>query len=76
MAKYLRAGWKNEEEIGDRSGCPISGQWHGKWSAGEVIRDPGWTCVEYVRTGRSERDIVMRVIFNTIREGIVEDRHG
>jgi len=30
MAKYLRAGWKNEEEIGDRSGCPISGQWHGK----------------------------------------------
>ena len=48
----------------------------GMGSAGEVIRDPGWTCVEYVRTGRSERDIVMKVIFNTIREGRVEDRHG
>ncbi len=59
MAKYLRAGWRSKEEIGGRSGCPISGQWHGKLKAREVIRDPGWTCVEYVRTGRSKRDIVM-----------------
>jgi hypothetical protein len=68
MTKYLRAGWRREEEIGGRSGCPISRQWHGKLNAREVIRDPGWTCVEYVRTGRSERDIVMRVMFDTIRE--------
>jgi hypothetical protein len=32
------------------------------------IRDPGWTCVEYVRTGRSKEDIVMRVMFDTICE--------
>jgi hypothetical protein len=68
MAKYLRAGWRSEEEIGGRSRCPISGQWHGKLKTREVVRDPGWTCVEYVRTGRSERDIVMRVMFDTIRE--------
>jgi hypothetical protein len=68
MAKYLRAGWRREEEIGGRSGCPISGQWHGRLKAREVIRDPGWTCVEYVRT---ERDIVMRVMFDTIREQTV-----
>ncbi len=49
-----------------RSGCPINGKWHGKLKAREVIRDPGWMCVEYVRTGRSERDIVM-VMFDTIR---------
>ncbi len=71
MAKYLRAGWRSEEEIGGRSGCPISGQWHGKLKAREVIRDPGWTGVEYVRTGRSERDIVMRVMFDTIREQMI-----
>jgi hypothetical protein len=68
MAKYLRIGWRNEEEIGGRDGCPISGQWHGKLKAREVIRDPGWTCVEYVRTGRSKRDIILRVMFDTIRE--------
>ncbi len=68
MVKYLRAGWRSEEEIGGRSGCPISGQWHGKLNAVRTIRDPGWTCVEYVRTGRSERDSVMRVMFDTIRE--------
>ncbi len=41
MVKYLRAGWKSEEEIGGRSGCPISGKWHGKLNAREVIRDQG-----------------------------------
>jgi hypothetical protein len=45
MAKYLRAGWRSEEEIGGRRGCPISGQWDGKLKAREVIRDTGWTCV-------------------------------
>jgi hypothetical protein len=68
MAKYLRAGWRSEEEIDGRSGCPISGQWHGKLSGVNTIRSPGWMCVDYVRTGRSERDIVMRVMFDTIRE--------
>ncbi len=68
MARYLRVGWRGEQEIGGRSGCPINGQWHGKLKTREVIRNPGWTCVEYVRTGRSEKDIVMRVMFDTIRE--------
>ncbi len=68
MAMYLRAGWRSEEEIGGRSGYPISGQWDGKLKTREVIRDPGWTCVEYVRIGRSERDIVMRVMFDNVRE--------
>jgi hypothetical protein len=68
MAKYLRAGWRSEEEINAKSKCPVSGQWHGKLSAVRTIRNPGWTCVEYVMTGRSKRDIVMRVMFDTIRE--------
>ncbi len=71
MAKYLRVGWKSEQEIGGRSGCPISRQCHGKLKDREVIRNPGWTCVEYMRTGRSEKDIVMRVMFDTIRERII-----
>ncbi len=71
MAKYLRVGWKGEQEVGGRSGCPIRGQWHGKLRARETIRNPGWTCVEYVRAGRSARDIVMRVIFDTIRERMI-----
>ncbi len=68
MAKYLRAGWKSEEEINIKSKCPGSGHWRGRLSAVSPIRDPGWTCVEYVRTGKSEKDIVMRVMFDTIRE--------
>ncbi len=47
MAKYLRVGWKSEQEIGGRGGCPVNGQWHGKLKDREVIRDPGWTCVDY-----------------------------
>jgi hypothetical protein len=68
MAKYLRARWKSKQEIGGRGGCPVNGQWHGKLKGRQVIRDPGWTCVEYVRTGGSEKDIIMRVMFDTIRE--------
>ncbi len=68
MAKYLRAGWKNEQEIGGRGGCPVSGQWHGKLKGRQVLRDPGWTCVQYVRTGRTREDIFLRVMFDTIRE--------
>jgi hypothetical protein len=68
MAKYLRAGWKSKQEIGGRGGCPVNGQWHGKLKDRQVIREPGWTCVEYVRTGRSEKDNIMRVMFDTIRE--------
>ncbi len=68
MAKYLRAGWKSEQEIGGRGGCPVNGQWHGKLKGRQVIRHQGWTCVEYVRTDRSEWDIIMRVMFDTIRE--------
>ncbi len=66
MAKYLRAGWKRDEEIGARGRCPVNGHWHGKLSAVNTIRDPGWTCVEYVRTRRSKEDIVMRVMFDTL----------
>jgi hypothetical protein len=68
MAKYLRAGWKSEEEINAKSKCPGSSHWHGRLNAVKPIRDPGWTCMEYVRTGRSEKDIIMRVMFDTIRE--------
>ncbi len=32
------------------------------------IRDPGWTCVEYVRTSRSEKVIIMRMMFDILRE--------
>jgi hypothetical protein len=68
MAKYIRAGWKSEQEIGGRGGCPVKGQWHGKLKGRQVLRDPGWTCVQYVRTGRTGEDIFMRVMFDTIRE--------
>ncbi len=68
MAKYLRAGWKSEQEIGGRGGCPVSGQWHGKLKGRQVLRDPGWMCVQYVRTGRTREDIFLRVMFDTIRE--------
>ncbi len=60
MVMYLRPGWKSEEEIG--------GQWHGWLNIPDPIRDPGWMCVEYVRTGMSKEDTVMRVMFDTIRE--------
>jgi hypothetical protein len=68
MAKYLRAGWKSEQEVGGRGGCPVKGQWHGKLNGRQVLRDPGWTCVQYVKTGRTSEDIFMRVMFDTIRE--------
>ncbi len=70
MAKYLRAGWKSEQKIGGRGGCPcpVNGQWHGKLKGRQVLRDPGWTCVQYVRTGRTGEDIFLRVMFDTIRE--------
>jgi hypothetical protein len=68
MAKYLRPGWKNEQEIGGQGGCPVKGQWHGKLRGRQVLRDPGWTCVQYVKTGRASEDIFMRVMFDTIRE--------
>ncbi len=68
MARYLKVGWKSEQEIGGRGGCPVNGQWHGKLRGRHIIRDPGWTCVQYVRTGRTGEDIFMRVMFDTIRE--------
>jgi hypothetical protein len=68
MAKCLRPGWKSEQEIGGRGGCPVKGQWHGKLKGRQVLRDPGWTCVQYVKTGRANEDIFMRVMFDTIRE--------
>ncbi len=45
--------------------APVNGQWHGKLKGRQVIKDPGWTCV---RAGGSEKDIIMRVMFDTIRE--------
>jgi hypothetical protein len=68
MAKCLRPGWKSEQEIGGQGGCPVKGQWHGKLKGRQVLRDPGWTCVQYVKTGRANEDIFMRVMFDTIRE--------
>jgi hypothetical protein len=51
MAKCLRPGWKSEEEAGGRGGCPVEGQCHGKLKGRQVLRDPGWTCVLFVKTG-------------------------
>jgi hypothetical protein len=68
VAKCLRLGWKSEQEIGGQGGCPVEGQWHGKLKGRQVLRDPGWTCVLYVKTGKANEDIFMRVMFDTIRE--------
>jgi hypothetical protein len=55
MAKCLKPGWKSEQEIGGQGGCPVEGQWHGKLKARQVLRDPGWTCVLYVKTAEPTR---------------------
>jgi hypothetical protein len=68
MAKCLKPGWKSEEEIGGRGGCPVEGQWHGKLRGRQVLRDPGWTCVLFVKTGGANQDIFIRVMCDTIRE--------
>ncbi len=68
MAKCLRPGWKSEQEVGGQGGCPVKVQWHGKLKGQQVLRDPGWTCLQYVKTGRANEDIFMRVMFDTIRE--------
>ncbi len=68
MAKCLRPGWKSEHEIGGQGGCPVEGQWHGKLKGRQVLRDPGWPCVLYLKTGRANEDIFMRVMFDTVRE--------
>jgi hypothetical protein len=68
MAKCLKPGWKGEEELGGRGGCPVEGQWHGKLKGRQVLRDPGWTCMLFVKTGGANQDIFIRVMFNTIRE--------
>jgi hypothetical protein len=68
MAKCLRPRWKSEQEVGGRGGCPVKGQWHGKLKGLQVLRDPGWTCVQYVKTGRANEDIFMRVMFDTVRK--------
>ncbi len=68
MAKCLRPGWKREEEVGGRGGCPVEGQCHGRLKGRQVLRDPGWTSVLFVKTGGANQDIFMRVMFDTIRE--------
>jgi hypothetical protein len=68
MAKCLKPGWRSEEEIGGHGGCPVEGQWHGKLRGRQVLRDPGWTCVLFVKTGGANQDIFIRVMFDTIRE--------
>ncbi len=68
MAKCFKPGWKSEGEIGGHGGCPVEGQWHGKLRGRQVLRDPGWTCVLFVKTGGANQDIFIRVIIDTIRE--------
>jgi hypothetical protein len=68
MAKCLRPGWKSEQETGGQGGCPVEGQWHGKLKDRQILRDPGWTYVLYVKTGGANKDVFMRVMFDTIRE--------
>ena len=46
----------------------MEGQWHGKLRGRQVLRDPGWTCVLFVKTGGANQDIFIRVMFDTIRE--------
>ena len=46
----------------------MEGQWHGKLKGRQVLRDPGWTCVLFVKTGGANQDIFIRVMFDTIRE--------
>ena len=29
----------------------MEGQWHGRLRGRQVLRDPGWTCVLFVKTG-------------------------
>ncbi len=57
MARCLRPGWKSEEEVGGQGGCPVEGQWHRKLKGRQVLRDPGWTCVLFVKTGGANQDI-------------------
>jgi hypothetical protein len=47
------------------------GHWPGRLNAMNSIRDPGWTCVEYMRTGMSKGDTIMRVMFDTICEDTI-----
>ena len=46
----------------------MEGQWHWKLKGRQVLRDPGWTCVLFVKTGGANQDVFMRVMFDTIRE--------
>ncbi len=46
----------------------MEGQWQGKLRGRQVLRDPGWTCVLFVKTGGANQDIFIRVMFDTIRE--------
>ncbi len=43
-------------------------RWHGKLRGRQVLWDPGWTCVLFVKTGGASQDIFIRVMFDTIRE--------
>ncbi len=63
MAKYLRAGWKASRRLEAEEAAQSR-----KLKGRQVLRDPGWTCVQYVKTGRTSEDIFMRVMFDTIRE--------
>jgi hypothetical protein len=71
MAGFLRAGWKDSEEIGAEGRCLGSGHWPRRLNAMNPIREPGWKCLEYVRTGMSKGDTVMRVMFDTIRNDTI-----
>jgi hypothetical protein len=65
LAKYLRAGWKGGKEVGTEGRCPGSGHWPGRLRTLDPIKELGWTCVEYVRTGTSKGDTVIMVMFDT-----------
>jgi hypothetical protein len=64
MAGYLWPEWREDKEAGAEGGFPGSSHWPGRLNAVNPIREPGGTCVEYVRTGMSKGD--MRVMFDTI----------
>jgi hypothetical protein len=71
MARYLRAGWKDDKEIHAKGRCPGSGHWPGRLNTMNPIRDPGWTCMEYLKTRVSKGDTVMRVLFDHIRDDTI-----
>jgi hypothetical protein len=71
LAKCFRVWWKDGEEINTKSRCPGSGHGPARLTAPDPAKEPGWTCVEYMRTWTSKGDAAMRVIFDHSRRDTI-----